>query len=613
MSNLYILFEHAAGYSLFKCDGSEDILSQVKQKISKVKRFKEICHFVAFQPFKTGRVALENMNCISEGILHSHLEEFLVNAFPKKKKQNILGIVEPKLAAAISEKLGINCTAVPEILELHRGIRKYFSELIEGFNDADAADKAQLGLGHSYSRARVKFNVGRNDNMIIQSISLLDQLDKDINTFFMRVREWYSHHFPELFKIVSDNTLYIQCIQIIRDRKNLAEDVAERLESLLNDPVKTQNILEMARSSMGMDISELDLQNVYVFAERILSLTRRRKETVEYLREKMQNVSPNLAALIGDAIAARLIAHAGSLIGLAKYPASTVQILGAEKALFRALKTRGNTPKYGLIFNSRFIAKAAQPNKGRISRYLANKISVATRIDCFRDVPTDVFGNMLKQQVEDRLKFFETGELPKTNEKAMDEALDEAAIAEVQMLKQLKKQKKNAKKRKLEESGIESSFLSSGADDSVAASTEGEDRDTSVVKKKRRDKKQKVMEVSLNEDVEDDGEVKKQSGDDFINSSENHIQANGDLDLSAKKKKKKAKKKKLLDANTEMEVSLNEDVENDGEVKKKEQSGDDSINSSENHIQANGDLDLSAKKKKKNKAKKNKHLDAMTV
>ncbi|GFY53225.1 nucleolar protein 56 [Trichonephila inaurata madagascariensis] len=555
MSNLYILYEHAAGYSLFMANGSEEILPRVQESASKYKKFKEVCNFVAFQPFKTGRDALENMNCISEGILHSHLEEFLENSFPKKKKKNVLGVAETKLASAISEKLGINCTTSQVVSELTRGIRTHFHKLVEGFEDESAANKALLGLGHSYSRARVKFNVSRIDNMIIQSISLLDQLDKDINTFSMRVREWYSHHFPELIKIVPDNTLYMKCIQIIRDRRNLSDDVEEQLQNLLNDPVKTENILELAHSSMGMDISELDLHNVFIFTDRILGLTKRRKELVDYLKSKMHSVAPNLATLIGDFVGARLISHSGSLIGLAKHPASTIQILGAEKALFRAIKTRGNTPKYGLIFHSTFIGKAPKSIKGRISRYLANKCSVASRIDCFRDIPTDVFGSKLKSQVEERLKFYATGELPKKNEEVMDAALIEAGVAEAAILKKMKKERKKAKKRKLEEAGLES-FISSGADDSVAASTEGEEGDgnTSILKKKKK-KHQEVMDVSLNEEngTEPKKKKRKNSEGNLLNSSENNVQENGDLDLSLKKKKKKKKKNSIMNNSADVE------------------------------------------------------------
>lgn len=117
--------------------------------------------------------------------------------------------------------------------------------------------------------------------------------------------------------------------------------------------------------------------------QRVCNLSEYRKQLAEYLHSKMNQVAPNLQSLIGDQVGARLISKAGSLTNLAKYPASTVQILGAEKALFRALKTRSNTPKYGLLFHSSFIAKAGSKNKGRISRFLANKCSVASRIDCF--------------------------------------------------------------------------------------------------------------------------------------------------------------------------------------------------------------------------------------
>merc|ERR1719487_1720688 len=132
----------------------------------------------------------------------------------------------------------------------------------------------------------------------------------------------------------------------------------------------------------------------------MISLAKYRKELYSYLEDKMSVVAPNLAALIGDTVGARLISHAGSLTNLSKYPASTVQILGAEKALFRALKTKGNTPKYGFLYNSSFISRAGAKNKGRISRYLANKCSIAARIDCFSDTLTGKFGEEMRDQVE---------------------------------------------------------------------------------------------------------------------------------------------------------------------------------------------------------------------
>merc|ERR1711931_431401 len=142
-----------------------------------------------------------------------------------------------------------------------------------------------------------------------------------------------------------------------------------------------------------MDVSPIDLINIGRFAGRVVALCKYRIQLSKYLQDKMGQVAPNLATLIGEIVGARLISHAGSLTNLAKYPASTVQILGAEKALFRALKTKGNTPKYGLIFHSTFIGRAAAKNKGRISRYLANKCTIASRIDCFSEIPSSVFGD----------------------------------------------------------------------------------------------------------------------------------------------------------------------------------------------------------------------------
>jgi nucleolar protein 56 len=134
---------------------------------------------------------------------------------------------------------------------------------------------------------------------------------------------------------------------------------------------------------MGSDLSEADLFNVKYFTDKVIDLINYRHELLDYLTDKMKKLAPNVSALVGETVAARLISHAGSLANLAKYPASTIQILGAEKALFRALKTRGKTPKYGILYHTSFIGKASQKNKGKISRYLANKLAVCSRIDYF--------------------------------------------------------------------------------------------------------------------------------------------------------------------------------------------------------------------------------------
>jgi len=259
------------------------------------------------------------------------------------------------------------------------------------------------------------FDVNRQDKPVIQSIALIDQLDKDINSFCMRIKEWFGWHYPELARIITDNTAYVKIVNLIQTRENLAlnkETLLPQIEDIVIEADLAKQIIDSAYASMGSDFNETDLYNVKYFCEKVSKLIKYREEMMAYLRDKMKKLAPNTSALVGETVAARLISHSGSLSNLAKYPASTIQILGAEKALFRALKTRGKTPKYGLLYHSSFIGKAQAKNKGKVSRYLANKLAMTSRIDFFSEDRFDDYGNGLKTQVEDRLKFLSTGIKP---------------------------------------------------------------------------------------------------------------------------------------------------------------------------------------------------------
>ena len=452
MSTLYVLFEFASGLGLFERVEFEEIghqLPQVQEACLDLTKFGKLVKLKAFAPFKNAEHALENINHISEGVVNEYLKHFLeLNLAPTTSKHcptYQLVMADSKLAAAIQEELHIPCQTSELGNELIRGIRLHFSKFIKKLKEGDL-EKAQLGLGHSYSRAKVKFNVHRADNMVIQAISILDQLDKDINTFAMRCKEWYSWHFPELPKIISDNYLFARLVKYIKNKSRLTDEHLSELEAITLDSAKAKQILDAARSSMGTDIAEIDMININQFSERVIALADYRRQLHEYLIKKMHDVSPNLSALVGELVSARLISHAGSLTNLSKYPASTVQILGAEKALFRALKTHSNTPKYGLLFHSSFITRAAAKNKGRISRYLANKCSMASRIDCYSDQPTDKFGEALRAQVEERLKFLETGVAPRKNLDVMSSVTKELLMTAASKTTDLE-----SKKRKPEE------------------------------------------------------------------------------------------------------------------------------------------------------------------
>ncbi len=359
-----------------------------------------------------------------------HLKKTLELNLPQtsgKKTKIVLGVVDKRLAGEISSTFpGVQCESADtsEVVgALLRGIRVHANKLLKGLQEGDI-NRAQLGLGHAYSRAKVKFSVHKHDNHIIQGIATLDALDKGINQGAMRVREWYGWHFPELIRIVSDNGTYAKLVLAVGDKKSLTDESVDDIANILNqDQDKAEAIIQAAKVSMGQDISEVDLHMVKDLASNVSKMADYRRILSESLDKKMGDVAPNLQVILGTPVAARLISHAGSLTNLAKYPASTLQILGAEKALFRALKTKGATPKYGLLYQSTFIGRAGPKVKGRISRYLANKCSIASRIDNFSEHPTKRFGEVMREQLEQRLEWYAKGVKPMKNTDAMDKAV----------------------------------------------------------------------------------------------------------------------------------------------------------------------------------------------
>lgn len=572
-----MLFEFASGYGLFEAHGIDEIgqsTEAVQGSVVDLNRFGKVVKLTAIQPFSSAADALNQCNAVSEGLMTDELRNFLELNLPKvkegKKPKFSLGVAEPKLGSQIFEILRIPCQSNDFVLELLRGIRLHLHTFIKDLKEVDL-EKAQLGLGHSYSRAKVKFNVNRVDNMVIQAISLLDTLDKDINTFCMRVREWYSWHFPELVKIINDNYIYARVAKFVKDKSTLSDDALPELIEITGDEDKAKDIIEAAKASMGQDISPVDLINIELFAQRVIELSEYRKQLHSYLVSKMHDIAPNLATLIGEMVGARLISHAGSLTNLAKCPASTLQILGAEKALFRALKTRGNTPKYGLIFHSSFIGRASSRNKGRISRYLANKCSIASRIDCFSETNTNIFGEKLREQVEERLEFYDKGIAPRKNLDVMQEAIQKADeengdVPEAEIEKKKKKTKKHKDHMEVDTPEVREASV---------AEENGE-------KKKKKKKKGDQMEIDLLNQTQEVG---------------------GDTELQRKSKKEKKRLRENSGLDTENGVTNKEQVASEGKKKKKKKSGADLDIISVKETALNGLQTAEGEGKKKKKKK----------
>lgn len=404
---MFVLYETPAGYAIFKVL-DESKVSQVDnlyREFETPEKANQIVKLKHFQKFEDTTEALAAATAAVEGKLCKSLKKTL-KKLVSEDVQNELLVADAKLGNAIKDKLELKCVANSSVQELMRCIRSQSESLLAGLPKKEMTAMA-LGLAHSLSRYKLKFSPDKIDTMIVQAQCLLDDLDKELNNYLMRAREWYGWHFPELGKIITDNIAFIKTIKLVGTRENM---VNTDLSDILPEDVE-EKVKEAAEISMGTEISDDDIFNIQNLCDEILAINDYRVHLSDYLKSRMLAMAPNLTVLVGETIGARLIAHSGSLTNLAKHPASTVQILGAEKALFRALKTKKDTPKYGLIYHAQLVGQASQKNKGKMSRSLAAKASLAIRVDAFGDDGSFDLGTEHKVKLEARLRLLEEGNL----------------------------------------------------------------------------------------------------------------------------------------------------------------------------------------------------------
>jgi nucleolar protein 56 len=230
------------------------------------------------------------------------------------------------------------------------------------------------------ARAGIAIAAARRDLSAVQAVRAMDDLDKVLNLLAGRVREWFGLHFPEMDRMVEKHDTYARLVAKLGTRKNFTH------ENLMAEGVpneKAKELADAAKKSMGAEISEPDLAVLQSFCELMLDLYKFRAKSEAYVEDVLQQVAQNMTTIVGAALSARLISIAGSLDNLAKMPASTLQVLGAEKALFRSLKTGARPPKHGVIFQHTAIHQAPRWQRGKIARALSGKLSIAARIDAF--------------------------------------------------------------------------------------------------------------------------------------------------------------------------------------------------------------------------------------
>jgi len=265
--------------------------------------------------------------------------------------------------------------------------------------DASEAWSRIKSILEEVTRLKLKEDLANRDVMIIQAISAYEEAVEMINIMYERLREWYGVYFPELAEAVRKLDSYVNLVANITYKENYNPDV---LAALGYSEERIKQIVKAAESSVGTFLTEQDLNVIRLYAQRLKVLIDLRDALDKYLQSLISEVAPNLQALIGYKIAAKLIAKAGGLMKLASLPASTIQLLGAEKALFRALRRGTKPPKHGYIFQHPYINQSPKGIRGKIARTMASKIAIAARADAFGgEFIGDKLAEELRKKVEE--------------------------------------------------------------------------------------------------------------------------------------------------------------------------------------------------------------------
>lgn len=358
-------------------------------------------------PQKAAKVMLR----LEAGKLTNELQAFIKRL--QERDFDIFTFENPNLAETAKSLLGINAevartTEAGEIARLSANRLALETGFVK---DSDEFNRWMRDISMEIAKLRVRGSIERRDLIAAQAIQALDDLDKTINLLMSRIREWYGIQFPELDRHLDKHETYCRLVVNLGYREAFTEENLAKEEL---PETKIQQIAKAAGSSMGADIAEADLREIQALCKSILNLYSLRQKLEEYMDDVMQEIAPNIKSLAGSLLGARMIAIAGGLQNVARLPASTIQVLGAEKALFRSLKTGTRPPKHGLIFQHTYIHDAKRWQRGKLARALAGKLAIAARADAFgdRDISKTLKENLDKRVEEIRQKYSEPPPFP---------------------------------------------------------------------------------------------------------------------------------------------------------------------------------------------------------
>jgi nucleolar protein 56 len=283
---------------------------------------------------------------------------------------------------------GINIYVLPseKIREISKHKLNYLKQAGFAENEYDAHMQLRQ-FAIDFSSSKVRRISEKLDLHISQSINALDELDKIINVIGARLREWYGLHFPELDYLIQNIFTYAEIVKLAGNRNNIDLNM---LENLGIESKKADMIVVAVQRSKGGDILEENLSIIKKLANEVIMQTELRKVLAQQIEEMMEKIAPNIKELLTATVGARLMAKAGSLQKLSVMPASTIQIIGAEKALFRSLKTGAPPPKHGILFQHPILHSAPKWQRGKMARAIASKVAIAARIDLFRNGEKDL-------------------------------------------------------------------------------------------------------------------------------------------------------------------------------------------------------------------------------
>ncbi|TSA39835.1 C/D box methylation guide ribonucleoprotein complex aNOP56 subunit [archaeon] len=359
-----------------------------------------------------GVFALTPDGRVIEKALYPKEAEKIARAITRERNGEITKEVSKVAEGLIKRGFDAVTTTNPELAETLRGEYSFEVDLVDSGpgdalreelptiarqNNIVRDEEGYYELGRQVStlltRGAVQDALGGKEAQITQTVQLLGELDTSLNGLSSRVREWYGLHYPELSRIIRDHQSYLRFITEIGDRASVTK---EKLEALGLQRRDVAGILKEAEGSMGAPLQGSELAEAQRLAQQVLSLYEYRDKLTEYISSLAEEAAPNVSALAGSTLAAKLIEKAGGIKRLAMMPSSTLQILGAEKALFRAMKTKSKPPKHGLIFQHPYVNAAPRGLRGLRARHLAAKLSIAARADAFS-------GNFIADQLKKEL------------------------------------------------------------------------------------------------------------------------------------------------------------------------------------------------------------------